>query len=257
MKSDNDAQGGPIMRRAREVATGFADVGLSHAEEMLRRLSPEGREQARREREARARRQRRLLVRLVLAAVATLLAWAMLSALVAPGAALAVAAAVMLLLTMLIFMRAAPAVPGREALAEAALPALAEEAAVWIAAQRRGLPAPAVALTDTMNGRLEELAPRLDRLDPRSPAADAVRKLIAVELPDLVESWRSVPPSMRRTPGADGRSADDHLTNGLRLIDTELERANEQLAQGSRDSIAVHGRYLELKYDPDQGRRGP
>lgn len=53
----------PMIHRARTIATGLADVGLTHAEELLRRLSPEGREQARREREAKARRQKRVMIR--------------------------------------------------------------------------------------------------------------------------------------------------------------------------------------------------
>ena len=46
---DRTGQGDEIVRRARGVAAGFADVGLTQAEELLRRLSPEGRAQARRE----------------------------------------------------------------------------------------------------------------------------------------------------------------------------------------------------------------
>ncbi|MEP9400489.1 hypothetical protein [Sphingomonas sp. VNH70] len=242
----------PMMHRARNVAAGLADVGLTHAEELLRRMSPEGREQARREREAKARRRRRLLIRLVVAAIASLLAWTLLAAVAAPGVALAAASALMLLLTTLVYIRAEPRAPGREALAEAALPDLAGEAAVWIAAQRRGLPPPALRLADAVGHRLDDLVPRLDRLDPRSPAAASIRKLVAVELPDLVEGWRGVPISMRGVPHADGRTPDDHLVNGLRLIDSELARAGEELGRSTFDEIAVQGRYLELKYREDR-----
>jgi hypothetical protein len=48
---------------------------------------------------------------------------------------------------------------------------------------------------------------------------------------------------------ADGRTPDDHLINGLRLIDAELARAGECLGRSSLDEIAIQGRYLELKYD--------
>ncbi len=247
MKHD-PGQREPMIHRARNVAAGFADVGLTHAEEWLRRISPEGREQARREREARARRQRRLLLRLVMAAIASLLSWALLASIAPAGVAPVVASALMLLLTTLILVRADPAAPGREALAEAPLPGLAEEAVVWLGAQRRGLPPAALPLADAMSRRLDDLAPQLGRLDQRSPAAAAMRKLIAVELPDLVDGWRSVPISARGTPLADGRSADDHLVGGLQLIDAELTRASEQFGSETFDGIAVQGRYLELKY---------
>lgn len=240
-----------MVERARSVAAGFADVGLTQAEELLRRVSPEGRAQARREREARTRRHRRLLVRFVLAAAASLLVWALLALAVAPAVALAVAAALMLLLTTLVLIRAAPSAPGREALAGAALPDLAAEAALWLAAQRRGLPPPALRLSETMTQRLETLAPRLAQLDPRSPAAAQVRALIAVELPDLVDGWRAVPISLRGS-ARDGAPAPDLLLeNGLRLLDGELARVDSQLGRGALDGIAVQGRYLELKYDAD------
>jgi hypothetical protein len=249
--TDDPDQRGPMIDRARDVATGLAEVGLGRAEELLRRLSPEGREQARRERAARARRQQRLLVRLALAAAAALLAWALL-ALVAPAAvALLVAAALMLALTVLVTLRAAPRAPGHEALAGAALPGLAEEASVWLAAQRRGLPPPAVRLADALDARIAQLAPQLARLDPRSPAAESLRRLIAQELPALVDGWRAVPVAARRARHADGRTPDEHLVNGLRLIDAELARAEEQFGHDPRDAIAVQGRYLELKYDKD------
>lgn len=241
----------PMIHRARSVAAGFADVGLTHAEDLLRRLSPEGREQARREREARTRRQKRLMVRLAIAAIASLLVWAMLAALAPASLALAVASALLLLLTTIVFVRADPRVPGREALAEAALPGLAEQAVIWLAAQRRGMPAPALRLADAMGRRLDDLAPRLGRLDPRSPAAASIRKLIAVEMPALVESWRMVPISARRVAHADGWMPDDHLVNGLQVIDAELTRASDLLGRSTLDEIAIQGRYLELKYNGD------
>jgi hypothetical protein len=245
--------GEPAIHRARSLAAGFADVGLTHAEELLRRMSPEGREQARREREARARRHSRILGRLLMAAVASLLTWALVAAIISPGVAFAVASAVMLLLIILIANRADPRVPGRQALNDAPLPALAEEAIVWLDAQHRGLPSPALQLTRSITATLEAAAPQLARVDPRSPFAADVRKLIAEELPDLVEGWRAVPVSARRMTRADGRAPDDHLRNGLELIDAELARATEQLGRGHFEEIEVLGRYLELKYDRDSG----
>ncbi len=243
----------PMIHRARSVAAGFADVGLTHAEDLLRRLSPEGRAQMRREREARARRRKRLMVRLVMAAIASLLAGAVLAAVAPAAVALAVASVLMLLLITMVFVRADPRAPGREALAEAALPGLTEQAFVWLAAQRRGMPLAALHCVDAISSRFDDLAPRLERLDPRSPAATSIRKLIAVELPALVESWRMVPLSARRAPHADGRTPDDHLVNGLQIIDAELARASDVLGRSSLDQIAVQGRYLELKY-ADDGR---
>ncbi len=246
----NDGQGksGQMIRRAQAVAMGFAETGLTQAEEMLRRLSPEGRAQAQREREARARRRQRLMVRLMFAALASLAVLVLLGQVIAPALSILAAMAVMVALTTLIVSNAAPRAPGREALVGAKLAALPAETSLWLAAQRRGLPAPAVQLTDTLARRLDDLAPQLARLDPHEPAADAMRNLISVELPRLVEGWRAVPPSLRDVPHADGSSPNAQLVHGLELIDEEVARATEELARGARDEVATQGRYLTLKY---------
>ena len=57
--------------------------------------------------------------------------------------------------------------------------------------------------------------------------------------------------SARRVPHADGRTPDEHLVNGMQLIDAELARASDLLGQRTLDEIAVQGRYLELKYSGD------
>lgn len=257
IKQADDA-GSLMINRAKNVAAGFADIGLTRAEELLRRMSPEGREQARREREAKSRRHKKLFTRLLLATIASVLTWAVLTELIAPGAALAVASALMLLLTTLVLLRADPRAPGREALTQATLPELAEEAIVWLAAQRRGLPQSALLITETMTHRLEALAPVLGQLDDRTPAAAAIHKLLAAELPALVDGWRSVPVSMRSVSRTDGFTPNDHLDSGLALIDDELCRIGDQFAHGALDEIAIHGRYLELKYNdgrPSRERR--
>ena len=248
MNDERSDHGDAIVRRARGVAAGFADVGLTQAEELLRRLSPEGRAQARREKEARHRRERRILGRLALALVAALLVWATLGMILAPGVATVLAIATMILLTVVIASRSKAAPRGRAALAEAALPDLAAETTIWLTAQRRGMPLPAIQLADALTRRLAELAPQTARLDPKSHAADAVRTLVASELPNLVDNWRAVPVSHRTVLQTNGHTPNDHLIYGLRLIDAEVARMTDNLSHGALDAVAVQGRYLELKY---------
>lgn len=249
--------GEDMLRRAHGVALGLADAGLSQAEEMLRRVSPEGRAQARRERQARARRRNRMLARI---AVALLVAILILNLLVAAGlpmpVGLALVAAALAGGGALLARRQARAGqrdPAGEALATADLRRLPAQATSWLGDQRRALPAPAVPLADSLARRLDELAPQLARLSPDEPAADAIRKLVATELPGLVEGWRGVPASLRGVPRADGRTPDAHLLDGLTLIDAEVARMTEQLARGAVDEVATQGRYLELKYRGDDG----
>ncbi len=248
MHDDRLGQAEEMVRRARNVAIGLADVGLTQAEDMLRRISPEGRALARREREARQRRRNRRMTRLVYAALASMIVGGVLLGLAGPALAVLAAAAMMIVSTMLILQRSAPVIRGREALVEAPLPALAAETTVWLAAQRRGLPTPAVPLVEVLTRGLDSLAVQTAYLDPRSPAADAVRKLIVTELPNLVEGWRAVPLSLRAVAQADGTTPNTRLVEGLQLINGEVTRMTDQLARGALDEVAVQGRYLESKY---------
>lgn len=257
MPDETPGEGKEIARRARTVAAGFADVGLTQAEELLRRLSPEGRAQARREKQARRRREQRVLLLLGLAVAACLLVWVGLGAFLPAMAANVIALAVMIVLVMIIAKRTKPGPQGRQALTAAALPDLTTEMTIWLAAQRRGLPPPAATLTDTLAQRLADLAPQTARLDPRSPAADSVRKLIATELPDLIDHWRAVPLSRRTIAQSDGRTPNAQLTDGLRLIDAEISRMTDHLAHGALDAVAVQGRYLEMKYGGIDTSFGP
>lgn len=241
-----DAKG--IVQRAQKVAIGFADTGLSQAEEMLRRVSPEGRAQARRERLARARRRNQLLARVALAALVSLVVLIVLAQLVITAFSVLAAVAAMVLLTTFLLSRARTPTNSRIAISEATLATLAVEASAWLAGQRSALPAPAVRLADALNRRLDELTPQLARLNPAEPAADAVRKLVAIELPDLVEGWCAVPLSLRPVPQAGGRTPNEQLIDGLALIEEELARMTEKLSRGALDEVATQGRYLELKY---------
>jgi hypothetical protein len=253
---EGSAEPTQIMQRAQKVAIGSVDTGLSQAEEMLRRVSPEGRAQARRERLARAGRRNQLLARLALVALASLGVLIVLAQMVSPAISISAAAAVMVLLTILVLSRAGTLKHGREALSDAPLKTLPSDASAWLAAQRRALPAPAVRLADGLERRLDELAPQLARLDPVEPAANAVKKLVATELPALIEGWRAVPASLRSAPQANGRSPDEQLVDGFALIDEELARMTEQLSRGALDEVATQGRYLELKYGGEAGLRG-
>jgi hypothetical protein len=92
------------------------------------------------------------------------------------------------------------------------------------------------------------MGPQIARLSPNEPAAQAVKRLLAVELPGLIERHQSVPPSLRGRVRQAGQSADDHLVNGLAIIRQEVSRMSEQLARGDVDALATQDRFLELKY---------
>ena len=102
-------------------------------------------------------------------------------------------------------------------------------------------------LVDTIGLQLDALGTQLDGLDERAPAAVEVRKLVGEHLPDLVSTYTSIPRHLR---GQDqgGRSPDQHLTDSLGKISTEIESVTRQLASGAIDNLAIKTRYLDYKY---------
>jgi hypothetical protein len=132
-------------------------------------------------------------------------------------------------------------------MAKSDLPLLPGQTERWLEGQRPALPAPAQRLADEIGIKLEALAPRVAELDPREPAAYELRKLMSEELPELVEGYRKVPEALRRET-RNGSSPDRQLLDGLKVVDEELGRMTETLANGDLNKLATQGRYLELKY---------
>lgn len=118
---------------------------------------------------------------------------------------------------------------------------------LWLEAQRPALPAPAVQLVDQIGVQLDGLGVQLEGIDPAEPAAVEVRKLVGEHLPGMVESWRKIPPHLRREERG-GRNADQQLADGLGKISKEIDEITRQLAAGDLDALAVRGRYLDYRY---------
>ncbi|PTQ08498.1 hypothetical protein CLG96_14925 [Sphingomonas oleivorans] len=226
---------------------------IHEAEAMLRRLSPEARRLAHR---ARQRRWRALLRRLKLifySVLAIMLAAGTFGLLVAPlgveGLMLAFIAMALTAATILAWPGTPSPTP--ETLAKSDLALLPQRTEEWLERQRPALPAPAARLVDGIGLRLEALAPQLQTLDPREPAAIEIRKLIGEELPELIDGYRRVPEALRRE-SRNGMVPDRHLIEGLTVVESELGRMSEQLASGDLHKLATQGRYLELKYKGDE-----
>jgi hypothetical protein len=138
----------------------------------------------------------------------------------------------------------------QDMLVKADIKTLPHTTSLWLDAQRKALPAPAQALADSIGVKLGCLAPQLQALDEREPAATEIRRLIADELPELVAGYQRVPENLRRD-GLNGLSPDKQLVEGLAVVDSELKRMSEQLASGDLNKLATQGRYLEIKYQGD------
>lgn len=123
---------------------------------------------------------------------------------------------------------------------------------LWLEAQRPALPAPSVRLVDQIGVQLDGLGVQLEGIDPAEPAVAEVRKLVGEHLPGMVESWRRIPPHLRREL-REGRDADAQLADGLGKISAEIDAITRQLAAGDLDALAVRGRYLDYKYGDGLG----
>jgi len=154
--------------------------------------------------------------------------------------------------TLLFALMPASAPVNVEKLAEIPLKALPRSTERWLETQRPALPSPVRGLVDSIGVKLETLTPQLAALDEHSPAAVEVRKLVGEQLPELVKGYQRVPEPLRRVE-RNGLTPDQQLAQGLQLIDDEIAEMTSQLAQGDLDALATRGRYLQIKYQGDEG----
>ncbi len=133
----------------------------------------------------------------------------------------------------------------------AALPAATD---AWLDRRRADLPRLAAPQVDAISARLATLETQLARVPAGDPVAQDVSRLLARHLPELVEKYTRVPAEQRgRTLESDGRSLDTALIDGLRIVEEELARASDSLAEADRDAVVVQGKFLESRYKGDAG----
>jgi hypothetical protein len=120
----------------------------------------------------------------------------------------------------------------------------------WLETQRSALPAPAQSLIDGIGNRLETLAPQLATLNENEPVTVEIRKLVSEQLPELVNGYTRVPQPLRGV-ARNGRTPDQQLADGLKVIADEIAEMTARLAEGDLDQLQTRGRYLEMKYRDD------
>lgn len=216
----------------------------NQAEEMLRRVSPEGRALAHRDRIERQRRTNRRLGLCVILALALLLVLFLLeqAGFAIENGALAVAVLLFVLGCAAIFAGFRKRTVRIAELQAVSLSAVPAKVADWLEQQRSSLPRSAMPVIDRLTRELTVLGPQVAAIE-HDPGANAVRKLLATELPELIERYRNIPASA--VPSEAGRQ----LVEGLTIIESEIHRLSNDLASGSFDALATQNRYLQLKYD--------
>ena len=246
------------MRDLSRVTDQIAADMASRAGDMLHRMSPEGRRVRQRQRERRRKALMRIFRRMIAALVAVLVAavgWGLFVGPLGLGGIMIMTIVLFVAFAAILSLSATPS-PTPAALVASDLPLLPQRTEEWLERQRPMLPPPAARLVDGIGLKLEALAPQLTAIDPQDPVAAQLRKLLGTELPELVNGYARVPDALRRT-GRDGTSPDRQLLDGLRVVDEQLGRTTEQLANGDLYKLATQGRYLELKYRDGDGLESP
>ncbi len=230
-----------------------SDRILQQADELLRRVSPAARDLAKRQRKRRQERIARRFRRAAIWAGAIIVGWAIVGGLLGSFniAWLLMTLILCSIVGFIVLVAPGEGTPTAEKLMESDLPLLPSKTEDWLAQQRPALPAPANRKLDQIATRLEELRPQLQNLDPREPAAVEVRRLVGVELPELVEGYKRVPDHLRKDNGR-GQNPQQQLVDGLDIVEDEIGRMTRQLASGELDALATQGKYLELKYRGDE-----
>lgn len=118
---------------------------------------------------------------------------------------------------------------------------------LWLEAQRPALPPPAASIVSDMGVQLDALGIQLEGLDQNHPKAREIRSLVGEQLPEMIDSYRRIPASMRSEPRA-GSTPDDQITDGLAKIGKEIDSITRQLAEGRLDDLAIKHRFLDYKF---------
>jgi len=227
---------------------------MADAEALLQRVSPEGRRLAQRQRQRRNRALMRAIGRAFAAAaviIAAAIAWGIVVGPIGQLGFLATVVA-MAIAWVVIFAMSHEPEETVQTLAASDITLLPQKTEAWLQRQRPALPAPAQRLADGIGLKLEQLAPQVASLDPNEPAAAEVRKLLSIELPELIDGYTRVPLTLRQDAG-NGINPDKQLVEALGVVDSELARMSADLASGDLNKLATQGRYLELKYKDQDG----
>lgn len=138
--------------------------------------------------------------------------------------------------------------PTTESLRQTDLGTLAGKTEIWLEAQRPMLPAPAISIVQDIGVRLDQLAPQLQTMDENDPASREVRKLVGEHLPELINGYKRIPEPLKRKEHG-GKTPEQQLIDGLKVIDREIEAMTGQISRGELDKLATRERFLEIRYD--------
>ncbi|HEX8578823.1 MAG TPA: hypothetical protein VF655_04425 [Allosphingosinicella sp.] len=123
--------------------------------------------------------------------------------------------------------------------------------------ERPALPAPAARRVDAITQSLPMLEQQLAELNPLDPVAQDARRLMGKHLPELFQRYESVPAPYRAQRDGEGLTVDERLVAGLDTAQTALSDIGARLAQGKREALESHGRFIESRYKNPGGLGEP
>ena len=122
--------------------------------------------------------------------------------------------------------------------------------------RRAALPAPAARRVDAISQQLPLLESRLAEVDALDPLAQDARRLMGKHLPELIDRYERVPAEYRQERDGEGLTVDERLISGLDAAHVALGEIGAKLAQGKREALESHGRFIESRYKDPGGIGG-
>lgn len=148
-----------------------------------------------------------------------------------------------------------PRSPHVIARAGAGIAELPARTADWLDHHRELLPKPAEVRVDAIIRELRALEPQVRKVNPSAPGVPELRRLLAEELPELIQGYQRIPVALQQEPQLGGATPSERLVDALGTVEEQLARATRRLATDDLHALATQQRYLELKYK-DGGDKG-
>lgn len=144
----------------------------------------------------------------------------------------------------------AAAPPERVSPPASPLATLAEQTHAWLGEQLSTLPVQLKERICSMQSQLSALVLQLQAGSPDALTAAELDKVLRDELPELIRAYHKVPRALQQRTLRGGMTPEQQLSAGLATLDAQLGALHERLAAPDLQALAVHQRYLDLKYNP-------
>lgn len=117
---------------------------------------------------------------------------------------------------------------------------------------RKRLPIEAIALLESIRGRMEDILPRLTELQAslsqNTTQTFTIAETVTRYLPDALDSYLKLPPMYAVAHHVDGKTPKQHLLGQLQMLDAKLADIADDLFRGDAEALALNGRFLEDKF---------